>query len=289
MKKRFAFIIPLVLFAFSIAQADPSIPRLIKQAPPTKPVGTHLTAEFWQTQKNIDNEQELEKILIEAAKHSDSTPLKVAIEKFDPQGITGVIILAESHISVHTWPEENYVAIDAFTCGEHTVPLKAIEYLQKQFEPKLVQIQEIKRGIKANANPVTLEQAPKQKIETQDISKDGQVFGQELVLNLKDCDHESISTKEKILEFVDKLCILIDMKKFGSPFIQHFAEHSEIAAGYSVAQMIETSLISGHFSEFWNNAYINIFSCKPFDTKIARDFAKEFFVAKSVEARLMVR
>ena len=56
-----------------------------------------------------------------------------------------------------------------------------------------------------------------------------------------------------------------------------------------VAQMIETSLISGHFSELWNNAYLNIFSCKPFDAQVARDFAKEFFSAKSVEARLMVR
>ncbi|MCK4518105.1 adenosylmethionine decarboxylase, partial [Candidatus Babeliales bacterium] len=163
MKKRFAFIIPLVLFAFSIALADPSTPRLIKQAPPSHPVGTHLTAEFWETQKNIDSAKELERILIEAGKRSGSTPLKVAIEKFDPQGITGVIILAESHISVHTWPEENYVAVDAFTCGEHTVPQKAIEYLQKQFKPQMVQIQEIKRGIKANAKPVPVEQAPKPK------------------------------------------------------------------------------------------------------------------------------
>lgn len=282
------------------SQINQSILRIIKQAPPTKPVGTHLTAEFWQTQKTITSAQELEKILIASAKHANSTPLKVAIEKFEPQGITGVVIVAESHISVHTWPEENYVAVDAFTCGDNTIPQKAIEYLQKQFKPKMIQIQEIKRGIQSNAKPVPIEQDPKKKerrdvaettstIETQDISKDNQVFGQELTLNLKDCDHESISSKEKILEFVDKLCSLIDMKKFGKPFIEHFAKHSEIAAGYSVAQMIETSLISGHFSEFWDNAYLNIFSCKPFDAQIARNFAKEFFGAKSLEARLTIR
>lgn len=110
--------------------------------------------------------------------------------------------------------------------------------------------------------------------------KQNKIFGQELILDLYDCDHETICSGEKIREFSDKLCDLIKMKKYGKPFLERFAEHSQIAAGYSLAQMVETSLVSGHFSEFWNRAYLNIFACKSFDTDKATNFAKEFFKAK---------
>ena len=115
------------------------------------------------------------------------------------------------------------------------------------------------------------------------------IFGEELTLDLYDCNHEIVCSKEKILQYSEKLCDLIEMKRYGEPFIEHFAEHSEFAAGYSLAQMIETSLVSGHFSEFWNRAYINIFSCKTFDAQKAINFTKEFFEAKSVKCNLEIR
>ena len=123
-------------------------------------------------------------------------------------------------------------------------------------------------------------------VETQEQEK---IFGAELTLDLYDCDPEIIRSKEKILEYSDKLCDLIDMKKYGKPFIERFAEHSEFAAGYSLAQMIETSLVSGHFSEFWNRAYLNIFSCKLFDADKAKEFTIKFFGAKEFKSNLNYR
>jgi len=108
--------------------------------------GIHLIAEFWNG-KIIENSKELRKILIEAAEKAGNTPLKVAIHKFSPQGITGVLLLAESHIAIHAWPEINYLAIDIFTCGNKAIPRRAIEYLKKKFKPKKVEIQTIKRGV----------------------------------------------------------------------------------------------------------------------------------------------
>jgi S-adenosylmethionine decarboxylase len=108
--------------------------------------GIHLIAEFWNG-KIIENPKELRKILIEAAEKAGNTPLKVAIHKFSPQGITGVLLLAESHIAIHAWPEINYLAIDIFTCGNKAIPRRAIEYLKKKFKPKKVEIQTIKRGV----------------------------------------------------------------------------------------------------------------------------------------------
>ena len=108
-------------------------------------LGTHLIAEFWDA-KDIENSKKIEEILVGAVKAAKCTPLEFAVHKFSPQGITGVIILAESHIAIHSWPEYHYVAVDVFTCGSEAMPYKAIEYLKNEFQPKRVDFQEIKRG-----------------------------------------------------------------------------------------------------------------------------------------------
>ena len=122
--------------------------RSIKWVPRKKQkyAGIHLLAEFWGG-KIIENSKEIEKILIGATKAAKNTPLEITIHKFSPQGITGVVLLAESHIALHSWPEFNYLAIDIFTCGDKAKPYKALNYLKKVFKPKKVVIKEIKRGI----------------------------------------------------------------------------------------------------------------------------------------------
>ena len=112
-----------------------------------KYAGIHLLAEFWGG-KIIENSKEIERILIGATKKAKNIPLKVAIHKFNPQGITGVVLLAESHIALHSWPEFNYLAIDIFTCGGKAKPRRALNYLKKVFKPKKVEVKEIKRGVK---------------------------------------------------------------------------------------------------------------------------------------------
>ncbi|MCM8779504.1 MAG: adenosylmethionine decarboxylase [Candidatus Omnitrophica bacterium] len=105
----------------------------------------HLIGDF-KSPKFIENPAKIKQILWEAAKRANNTPLKVAVHKFPHQGITGVVILAESHIAIHTWPEYGYLAIDIFTCGKNTRPYTALEYLKKVFLPKRVRIKMIKRG-----------------------------------------------------------------------------------------------------------------------------------------------
>ena len=111
-----------------------------------KYVGLHIIAEFWGS-KTIEDSKKIEKILVRAAKEGGNTPLKIAINKFSPQGITGVVLLAESHIALHAWPEYSYLAIDIFTCGEKTFPEKSLEYLKKEFKPKKVEVKRIQRGV----------------------------------------------------------------------------------------------------------------------------------------------
>ncbi len=110
-----------------------------------KYIGIHIVAEFWHG-KVIEDKKKLKEILIKAVLQAKSTPLECVIHKFEPHGITGVVLLSESHMAIHTWPEINYIAIDIFTCGERTLPNKAIEYLKEALKPKKFEIKEIKRG-----------------------------------------------------------------------------------------------------------------------------------------------
>ena len=115
------------------------------------------------------------------------------------------------------------------------------------------------------------------------------IYGQELILDLIDCDPKIIRSKKKILEYSNKLCNLIKVKKYGKPIIERFALHLDYVAGYSLVQLIESSLVSGHFSELWNKAFINIFSCNSFNSKKAADFTKKFFHAKKIRKRIIIR
>lgn len=115
------------------------------------------------------------------------------------------------------------------------------------------------------------------------------IYGYELIINLYGCNKDTISSKEKLQEFVDTLCKLIKMKKYGKTLIPYFGENKAFTKGYTLVQLIETSSITGHFSEYWETAYINIFSCKKFNHQTAKKFAKEFFGAEKANTTFLIR
>ena len=107
--------------------------------------GTHLIADFWGA-KNLDNLELMERALREAVEKAKATLLHIHLHHFTPNGgISGVAVLAESHISVHSWPERAYAAFDVFMCGD-SEPEKAIEVLRAAFEPTEVKLDTILRG-----------------------------------------------------------------------------------------------------------------------------------------------
>ncbi|MDP2735285.1 MAG: adenosylmethionine decarboxylase [bacterium] len=113
--------------------------------------GRHLVADFWHG-RDIESERELKRLLKKAAEVACSKALKISIFKFSPQGITGVILLAESHIAIHTWPEIGYMAVDVFTCGAQSRPREALEFLKNELQPKESEIREMKRGFHKSQN-----------------------------------------------------------------------------------------------------------------------------------------
>jgi len=119
--------------------------------------------------------------------------------------------------------------------------------------------------------------------------KKRRIYGYELTLDLFECDLRILSSKKKLQTYVTQLCKLIKMKKYGKTLLPYFGEKEPYTKGYSLVQLIETSSITGHFSDFWKTAYINIFSCRKFSDKKALAFTKKFFRAKRVKSRLLIR
>lgn len=107
--------------------------------------GTHLILDFFGAH-DLDNIDRVHDALVDASDAIGATILEVHTHKFEPQGVTGVVLLAESHMSIHTWPETQYAAIDIFVCSKLD-PQKAIDVLKEILKPTSVQCMEIKRGM----------------------------------------------------------------------------------------------------------------------------------------------
>ncbi|RLI08761.1 adenosylmethionine decarboxylase [Candidatus Bathyarchaeota archaeon] len=111
-------------------------------------LGRHLIVEVWGVDAELlDDEAGLRDMLVEAARRAGGRVMGVLFHKFEPQGVTGVVAIAESHISIHTWPEYGYAAIDIFTCGSHVDPWRAFEYSVGKLKPKSINVFEVRRGV----------------------------------------------------------------------------------------------------------------------------------------------
>ncbi|MCT4581739.1 MAG: adenosylmethionine decarboxylase [Flavobacteriales bacterium] len=96
--------------------------------------------------KKINDTALVEKTLLEAAKIASLSVVNTTIHHFNPIGVSGVIVIKESHIAIHTWPEYKYVALDFFTCNESYELTEALAYIKTIFEAEIMELKEVKRG-----------------------------------------------------------------------------------------------------------------------------------------------
>jgi len=115
------------------------------------------------------------------------------------------------------------------------------------------------------------------------------LYGVETVIDLHDCDGAAISSEPRLREYLVQIVAALDMVPYGEPIVARFGFNAEHTAGYSVVQLIETSSITGHFSESLRSAHLNIFSCKPYDSDAAFEFTREFFGAPGGTKRVLRR
>ncbi len=108
--------------------------------------GTHCILELYECDEiKLNDEAFLRYTIGLAVKLAGATLLNLITHQFEPQGVTGLALLAESHISIHTWPECGYAAVDVFTCGDHTMPEKACEVISSELSAKHFSFKSLQR------------------------------------------------------------------------------------------------------------------------------------------------
>lgn len=115
------------------------------------------------------------------------------------------------------------------------------------------------------------------------------VWGYHLILDLGECNLMKIADAQNISQFSVDLVDTIGMKAYGNPIIEYFGVNKSETAGYTLVQLIETSCISAHFSETTKSVFLDIFSCKPFDSNLALKVVKLYFEPKIIKKKYLER
>ena len=258
-------------------------------------LGRQVTIEYYECGATafLDADR-VENALLKAAKDSNATIISSSFHQFKPQGVSGVVVIAESHFTIHAWPEHDYAAVDIFTCGDNINLEAAITSMTESFESKNVLIssdqnrgiiskpfaqQNIGQTLKhSNTHPISWKKDYEQKNPWGVLSS----------IDIYDSDPAIIRDAHKIKQFVHELCDRIDMKRFGECQVVHFGEDERVE-GFSMTQLIETSLISGHFANADNTVYLDVFSCKYYDPREVAEFAMSFFKGGHYKMQLALR
>jgi S-adenosylmethionine decarboxylase len=115
-------------------------------------LGTHYLAEFFGCDRTkIDDIAFIERIMVEATQLSGAQMIKPFFHQFSPQGISGVVVIAESHFAIHTWPEHGYAAVDLFSCAEFDFK-KALNHIREQIGAQQHSVAQVRRGILSEGN-----------------------------------------------------------------------------------------------------------------------------------------
>ncbi|VAX30334.1 S-adenosylmethionine decarboxylase proenzyme, prokaryotic class 1B [hydrothermal vent metagenome] len=113
-----------------------------------KALGIHILLELEDCNiKLLDDLKQIEVVMLKAAKKAKATIIDSRFHRFSPFGVSGVVVIAESHLTIHTWPEHAYAAVDIFTCGKLLQPKLATAFLVEAFASKRPSIVELDRGI----------------------------------------------------------------------------------------------------------------------------------------------
>ena len=257
-------------------------------------LGKHVILECYECDlETLNSPEVLEELFLEAAEKSGATVMGSNFKKFEPQGVSGVVIIAESHFSVHTWPEYRYAAIDMFTCGSRINFETAKDVFRRRLGcKKMVVAGELDRGLVVEdrltyAKPMTFfksrsTQSWKTKFEKENA------WGLLTSIDVHNCDPALIRDAEAVKRFAIELSDYIEMQRFGETVVVDFGQDERVS-GFSLVQLIETSLISGHFANQSNNAYIDIFSCKYYEPGAAANFCISFFKGENYTMNVTLR
>lgn len=111
-----------------------------------KALGQHLLVDFEDCDSMVSSTEKLRQIMLESAREIKATIVNSSFHEFNPHGLSGVVVIAESHLAVHTWPEHRAVCVDLFTCSDEMDPVSGIAFLFESFAAGRMTLQTLSRG-----------------------------------------------------------------------------------------------------------------------------------------------
>ncbi|MFA7230096.1 MAG: adenosylmethionine decarboxylase [Victivallaceae bacterium] len=258
-------------------------------------LGKHMTVEYYDCDSQVlADPKKMEELFTAAAIASGATVLGTNFHSFEPQGVSGFVIIAESHFSVHAWPEHDYAAVDIFTCGESIDFQKAVDSLRDSMHSGNVIISSVmNRGVVSNNGiermvPVFEDRTHLYALSWRNRFESTTAWGLLASVDIYNCDPKLIQDADAVKKFASELCDRIGMKCFGECVVVNFGKNDRVA-GFSMTQLIETSLVSGHFANSSNTAYLDIFSCKFFEPRDVAEFAISYFKGEYYRMQVALR
>ena len=126
-----------------------------------KALGRQIVVEYYGCNPDVLNDVAfIKRVMRDAALASGATIVQEAFHLFNPHGVSGVVVIAESHLTIHTWPEYGYAAVDLFTCGEDVSPDAAFQHLKDHLQAQSFNAMEMKRGILNSGNGIQIRHKP---------------------------------------------------------------------------------------------------------------------------------
>ncbi|NKB63475.1 MAG: adenosylmethionine decarboxylase [Gammaproteobacteria bacterium] len=254
----------------------------------------HLMVEYYDCSPTVLNDAiVLKNSFLAAAEHSSATVIDSSFRHFDPQGVSGFVVISESHFSIHTWPEYRYAAVDIFTCGETVDCQKAIDFLNDALCSSGPIISgDARRGI-------VTDNALQRAIKTgQGYQGDaeiswGLVFDEtkaralHMLIDLKACDVETIRNMHELKVFFNNLCAFMEMSQSSELDISKMDVDNE--PGLDILQRMGASSIAAQIIYSTNSIYFNISVCRYIDPRSIAEFTMAFFNSDQYQLQVALR
>ena len=260
-------------------------------------LGRHITIEYYDCAPDVLLDKDgVETILLKAAGESGATIVSSSFHQFEPQGVSGVVIIAESHFTVHAWPEHNYAAVDIFTCADNIDLDTAIHSMETRFSSRRVFISsDQNRGIlhcavegcatDGNERVMDRRTLP---ISWKKVCDNTNAWGMSTAVDLYDCTPEITKDPDRIAQFVGRLCEMfgvIDTEN--TPELYY--DDTQTASGFSMTQSIGTFGVSGHFDRATHAVYLDIFCCNSYEPRESAEFSLSYFQGSHYKMQVALR
>ncbi len=259
-------------------------------------LGRHVTVEYYDCNSEVlADAAKMERIFISAANASGATVLGSNFHDFKPQGVSGFVIIAESHFSVHAWPEHDYAAVDLFTCGESIDFQVAMDYLRDALESESMIVSSVmSRGIVGNNGiermvPVYADHVNTYALDWRTRFASLNAWGIVCTIDIHDCDETLLHTPDAVLNALTEVSAELGLSAITASKLIPFAK-ADGKAGFNYCfLMSDGSRISGNLSFADKCAYVDVFSTRFFEPRHAAELVLQCFRGRHYRMQVAVR